>query len=159
MINQAIHTLDLMQYFADSPIKSIKGSITQLLDYGLDVEDTASAKIAFENGAAGLFSATVAGYEDHSVELDVCCERASFHICDGKLTMRQGEEQTLLASDGNAYSGKKCYGNSHSMLIHHFYQALEQGRGWYIPPGEGVTVMRMIDAIRESSDTGKTIML
>ena len=54
MINQALHTMDLMYYFAGSPIKSVRGSISQILDYGIEVEDTAAARIEFENNAIGL---------------------------------------------------------------------------------------------------------
>ena len=44
MINQALHTLDLMQ-LVGGEIESIRGSVDQLLDYGIEVEDTASAHI------------------------------------------------------------------------------------------------------------------
>ena len=53
MINQALHTLDLMQLLGGE-IESIRGSIDQLLDYGIEVEDTATAHIEFKNGATGL---------------------------------------------------------------------------------------------------------
>ena len=41
LINQSIHTLDLM-HLLGGEIKEIKGSISNLLDYGIEVEDTAS---------------------------------------------------------------------------------------------------------------------
>jgi predicted dehydrogenase len=54
MINQSLHTLDLMQ-LVGGKMESIRGSVDQLLDYGIEVEDTASAHINFQNGARGLF--------------------------------------------------------------------------------------------------------
>jgi predicted dehydrogenase len=159
MINQSIHTMDLMQHFAGSPMRSIKGNIAQVLDYGIEVEDTASARIVFENGAIGLFSATVANYEDTDVEIDVRCERALFTIRNRTLYRIQDNKQEELASDSSAFAGKQVYGNSHVKLINTFYQVLEKGGGWYIHPEEGLPSMRMIDAIRESSGTGKTVYL
>ena len=71
MMNQAIHTLDLMQHLVPGKILSIRGVIGHLLDYGLEVEDTASAKIVFQNGIQGFFTATVANYENQSVRIKV----------------------------------------------------------------------------------------
>ncbi|MDR0554080.1 MAG: Gfo/Idh/MocA family oxidoreductase [Treponema sp.] len=157
MINQAIHTLDLMRYFAGSPVKSVKGNIGQILDYGLEVEDTASARINFENGAAGLFTASVANFADESVEINVRCEKAGFVLRDQKLFKVENGGEALLASDSDAYAGKKVYGNSHGKLIDQFYRALETGEGSWIHPEEGMPSLRIIDAIRKSSSTGETV--
>jgi predicted dehydrogenase len=140
-------------------MRSVKGSIAQLLDYGIEVEDTAAARIVFENGAAGLFSATVANYEDMNVEIDVRCEKAVFIIKNRTLYRVQENRQEELASDSSDFAGKQVYGNSHVKLINTFYQVLEKGGGWYIHPEEGLPSMRMIDAVRESSGTGKTVYL
>jgi predicted dehydrogenase len=162
MINQAIHTMDLMQYFAGSPIASVKGTLGQVLDYGIEVEDTATGRIVFENGAVGLFTASVANYTDENVEISVRCEKGEFVLRDKKLLLRgkepgdQGEDR-ILASDSVSFVGKAVYGNSHAKLIGKFYQALEAGGGWYIHPEEGLPSLLMIDAIRESSRTGKTV--
>ncbi|MDR0997781.1 MAG: Gfo/Idh/MocA family oxidoreductase [Treponema sp.] len=162
MINQAIHTMDLMQYFAGSPIVSVKGTVGQVLDYGIEVEDTAVGHILFENGAVGLFTASVANYTDENVEISVRCEKGEFVLRDKKLLLRgtgpgdKGEDR-ILASDSTSFVGKAVYGNSHDELIGKFYRAVESGGGWYIHPEEGVPSLLMIDAIRESSRTGKTV--
>jgi predicted dehydrogenase len=162
MINQAIHTMDLMQYFAGSPMVSVRGILGQVLDYGIEVEDTATGHIVFENGARGLFTASVGNYADENVEISVRCEKGEFVLRDKKLLLRGagpggGEEDKILASDSTTFVGKSVYGNSHGMLIGKFYQAIEAGDGWYIHPEEGVPSLLMIDAIRESSRTGKTV--
>jgi predicted dehydrogenase len=157
MINQAIHTMDLMQYFAGSPLKSVKGTIGQMLDYGIEVEDTAAGRFVFENGAAGLFTASVANYTDESVEISVRCEKGEFLLRDRKLLQLKGEDQKLIASDSSAFAGKQVYGNSHVKLVGQFYQVLETGGGFYIHPEEGLPSLKMIDAIRESSRTGKPV--
>ena len=163
MINQAIHTLDLMHYFTGSPIVSIKGTIGQILDYGIEVEDTATGHIVFENGASGLFTASIANYADENVEISVCCEKAEFILRDKKLfQLKEGgsndtREMELLVSDSTAFSGKQVYGSSHVTLIERFYQALEGKDVPYIHPEEGLPALRMIDAIRKSSETGETV--
>jgi predicted dehydrogenase len=159
MINQALHTMDLMYYFAGSPIKSVKGTIAQILDYGIEVEDTAAARIEFENGVTGLFTGSVANSRDESVEIQVTCEKAAFTIRNQCLYRRDPEGETLLASDDVPAStvGKAVYGNSHQKLIAQFYDVLATGEGEYIHPQDALPVTRFIDAVRESSETGKTI--
>jgi predicted dehydrogenase len=157
MINQAIHTIDLMQYLAGSPVATVRGSVAQILDYGLEVEDTAAGRFVFENGAVGLFTASVANYTDENVELSLRCEGGEFLLRDKKLfRLRDGEPETL-AADEDEFAGKAVYGNSHVKLIDTFYRALESGGGWYIHPEEGLPSLKIIDAVRESAGTGKTV--
>ncbi|MCL2480025.1 MAG: Gfo/Idh/MocA family oxidoreductase [Treponema sp.] len=157
MINQSIHTMDLMQYFAGSPISSVKGTIGQVLDYGIEVEDTATGHIVFANGAQGLFTASVANYTDENVEINVRCEKGDFILRDKKLFKITDGKEENIAEDSAEFAGKQVYGSGHVGLIGKFYRALETGGSDYIHPEEGMPSLRMIDAIRESSKTGKTI--
>ncbi|MCL2831781.1 MAG: Gfo/Idh/MocA family oxidoreductase [Treponema sp.] len=157
MINQAIHTMDLMQYFAGSPIVSIKGTTGQVLDYGIEVEDTATGHIVFKNGASGLFTASVANYTDENVEISVRCEKGDFVLRDKKLFRVHDGIEKEIAADSHDFAGKEVYGSGHGKLIDKFYHALETGGSGYIHPEEGMPSLRMIDAIRESGKTGKTV--
>ena len=157
MINQAIHTLDLMQYFAQSPAVSVKGNISQVLDYNLEVEDTASARIEFENGAVGFFSASIANYKDEAVNISIRCEKGEFLMSDDKLFIVNSGKQELLAVNTGEYAGKQVYGSSHAVLIERFYDALEGKDSAYIHAEEGLASLRLIDAIRRSSESGKTV--
>jgi predicted dehydrogenase len=156
MINQALHTLDLMQYFAGSPVKQVRGMIGGLLDYGIEVEDTAAALIEFESGITGFFSGSNANSQDVPAEIEVYCEKAVFTIRFQTLYRRDAGGETALAADGTPGLGKAVYGNSHEKLIAAFYRVLETGAGDYIPPAEALPVTWLIQAIRESGLSGKT---
>ena len=149
MINQSIHTLDLMAQFGGK-IQSIQGNICQLLDYGIEVEDTANAHIMYQNGAVGTFYATVSHAVNTNVEIGVELEKSSYLIQDNKLWKVTPEEKILLAEDAKLPGNKFYYGASHSKLIRIFYEDLETGNRRYPCAAEGVTSRKLIDAIRHS---------
>ncbi|MEG1125226.1 MAG: Gfo/Idh/MocA family oxidoreductase [Oscillospiraceae bacterium] len=149
MINQSIHTLDLMQYFAGEII-SLRGNMCQLLDYGIEVEDTAVAHIRFENGAKGLFMASIANSKNDNIEVGVVLEGAEYLIADNALYKITDGVRELVCQDERLPGTKFYYGAGHAKAIGAYYKALIEGTDDYIHVREGVNSMRMIDAIRIS---------
>ncbi len=158
MINQSIHTLDLMQWLV-GPVESIYGSTTQILDYDIEVEDTASAHMVFENGGKGMFYATNANPYNSSVEIEVLLEKGRLGIRDNILYLWDEEGQQFLVEDDRVEGTKFYYGASHKTLIYGFYHMLEGKAGVYIPLDEGVASMAMIEGIKDSSYCGKPVKL
>lgn len=156
MINQSIHTLDLLQWLAGSPMTQIQGQVGNLLDYGLEVEDTASLHIHFENGSRAFFQATNACYQDLDVELDVQCAEGSYRLREKKLYEIRGEER-LLAVDSAGSVGKDCYGSSHAKLIDRFYDTLLGTGQDYVTVREAIPSLRMMEAARQSSRIGAPV--
>ncbi|WP_227937741.1 Gfo/Idh/MocA family protein [Alkalihalobacillus deserti] len=159
MINQALHTLDLMQLLGGE-IETIRGSIDNLLDYGIEVEDTATANIKFKNGATGLFFATNANSENSSVELQVVFEEGKFTIKDSILTrLDESGKKVEMIEDTKMPGTKFYYGASHTKLINQFYSSVENKTQEYVHAKDALTSIAMIDAIRKSSEEKKEIKL
>ncbi|MGX2959558.1 Gfo/Idh/MocA family protein [Peribacillus sp. JNUCC 23] len=159
MINQALHTLDLMQLIGGE-IASIRGSIDNLLDYGIEVEDTATANIKFKSGASGLFFATVANSGNSSVELQVVFEKEKFTIKDSILTrLNENGRKEEIIEDEKLPGTKFYYGASHTKLIHKFHSCIENNMQNYVHAKDALTSIQMIDAIRKSSELKKEIKL
>lgn len=159
MINQAIHTLDLMQIIGGE-IDTIRGSIDNLFEYGYDVEDTATANIQFTNGATGLFFATVTNATNSSVEFQVLLEKGKLTIKDSILTKTNEEGKKEKVMEDAKLPGKKFYyGASHDKLINHFYSCIENDTDDYIHVKDAQTSMEMISAIRRSSEIKQTIKM
>lgn len=159
MINQSVHTLDLL-YYLGGPVLSVRASVSQLLDYGIEVEDTVSARLTFANGAQGLFLATNANYKNEGVQISVQTEKAEFSIIDNILYRMDGDgSKERLAEDARLPGTKFYYGASHQKLIAKFYQAVEQDTQNYIHVKDAVMSVRLIDAIQESGRTGQQIRL
>ncbi|MEH7306592.1 Gfo/Idh/MocA family protein [Neobacillus drentensis] len=159
MINQALHTLDLMQ-LVGGKIDSIRGSVDQLLDYGIDVEDTATAHIHFANGAKGLFFSTNGNAVNSSVELQVIFEKGKFTIKDSILTRvnEEGKKEELV-EDAKLPGSKFYYGASHAKTINQFYYCILQDSLDYLHAKDALVSMQMIDAILLSSETKQKIKM
>jgi UDP-N-acetyl-2-amino-2-deoxyglucuronate dehydrogenase len=157
MINQALHTLDLMQILGGE-IDTVRGSIDQLLDYGIEVEDTATAHIAFKNGAIGLFYATNANAVNSSVELEAVFEKGKFTIKDSILTkVNDDDKKDEIMEDTKLPGTKFYYGASHTKLINQFYSCIKDNKDDYVHAKDALNSIKIIDAIRKSSESSKKI--
>jgi predicted dehydrogenase len=77
LMNQAIHTVDLVQWLV-GPVTRVRGhAATHLLGDVIEVEDTAEMVLDHANGARSVFYATVANTENAPVTLDIITERAT----------------------------------------------------------------------------------
>ena len=159
MINQSVHTLDLL-YHLGGPIHSIRASVSQLLDYGIEVEDTVSASLQYANGARGVFMATNANYKNESVQIRVQLEKAEFAILDNVLyRCRDDGSRETLCEDAKFPGTKFYYGASHAKLIGKFYRALESNGEDYIHVRDAEMSIRLIDAIQQSGREGRPVTL
>ena len=157
MINQAIHTLDLLQWMLGKPV-SVKGSIdTRLLTGIIEVEDTAEALIHFEGGANGLFYATNNYCTDAPVQIEIVCERSTLRL-DDVLTIRYdgGGVETVRESD--VASGEKAYwGCGHRALIADWYRTMKSGEPFPIDGKAALPALRLVLGLYESDRTGKEV--
>ncbi len=159
MINQAIHTLDLMLQIGGR-VQKINGSISKFSDIDMDVEDTASAKIDFSNGIRGLFFGSVCNAQNSSIELQVYCEKGTFTIKDYSLWYNPIEDETekiLLVRDEILPGEKVYYGASHVFLIHDFYEVLAGKSENYVSISDAGQVIQLIQGIRKSSTENKSV--
>lgn len=154
MINQSVHTLDLLYYLGGN-IRGLKASVSQLLDYGIEVEDTVTARLDYVNGAKGLFFATNANYKNEAVQIAIQLERGEFRIEENTLYQILSEGgKKQLAEDRKFLGTRFYYGASHGKLIDSFYRVLEAGKGEYVRVKDAQMSIRLIDAILESGKSG-----
>lgn len=158
LINQAIHTLDLLQWFGGD-IASVQGSVTtDALADTIEVEDTAHAGIAFKNGAWAIFYATNAYAANSPVELELVFEAGTLHQRDERLYLKQNGAETRLdepasGNNANTIPGKAYWGASHELLISDFYDQVRDGRKFWIDEAEGIKSLRIISELYRLSRT------
>ncbi len=101
MINQAIHTLDLLIWLAGRPMQ-VEGHIANRhLQQTIEVEDTAEFLMTLENGAKALFYATTAYSSDEPVFLEIRCEQFRIRLEGDQLILFNAEGELLTDEQQN----------------------------------------------------------
>ncbi|MFP4977433.1 Gfo/Idh/MocA family protein [Paenibacillus sp. CN-4] len=153
LINQTIHTLDLLQWFAGGEPVRVRGSVTtDALEPYIEVEDSAHACFDFADGTRALFYGTNAYLANSPVELELVFEQGTLlQRRDCVYLWRDGEETELSRPAVTSTGAKSYWGVSHGTLIRDFYEHVREGRPFWLNAAEGIKSMRMIHGIYESS--------
>ncbi len=146
LINQALHTLDLMQWFAGMPENVTASTSNFTLKEAIEVEDTAS--IICSGGGNFSFFATNGSCTSFPVSIMVKTEDELIRVMPNKILTAKGVQD--FKQDERAY-GKCCYGSGHNGLIRDFYDCVKTGRKFEIDGQEGSKVIRIILGAYESN--------
>ena len=155
MINQAIHTLDLLCQFLGTP-KTVKASCqNHHLDGIIEVESMCEGLVRFENGKQALFYTTTAFDGGNVTSLYLKTKNHSILIQNENLYL-DGEKYAMVETE-SAYYGKKCYGKGHQALISLFYQSIMEGDEMPVDTESAQYALRLLLAAYQSS--GKEIFI
>lgn len=160
LINQSIHTLDLMSYLG-GPIARVRGSVfTGLLEGQIEVEDNCAAVALFEGGQRAVIHTTNNNVCDAPVELELYCEKYSLRLVGLKLYRVEKGLFTLL-EDGAAPSldAKAYWGSGHGVQIADYYRALDAGEHYWLDGRQAFPALSLVRSIIESSEKGAWIEL
>lgn len=136
-INQAIHTLDLLLWFADSKIKNISASL-ETLTHDIEVEDHAEGIIEFESGLSARFEFSNNEDDNYPVEVILKCEKAKAHMWATKLEVEFENGEKFECGEDIRKSEKGYWGESHKRQILDFYSYIQGGSKPFVTP-EDVT--------------------
>ena len=156
MMNQAIHTLDLVQWMAGSPVTSVSGQIGNLSLQGkIEVEDTATLRLCFENGLIGLFQASIGYGIDSDVEVEAVCEQGTLLLKKDRLYLNRQGEMTLIQGPLISHvAGKDYWGDGHQRQLADVYACLREDRPIRIDGRTGFTAFAIVQALYRSAEQG-----
>ena len=154
MINQAIHTLDLMRYISGKKPRSIIGHVSNdHLKGVIEVEDSAWGRFEYEDGSIGIITATTAFGCNAPIMIDFFCEKATLRIeGDNAYLINDGNVMKLDPDVKAEYIGKNYWGTGHGALIHDFYQCIRENKKFPIDANEGGKAVEELLAIYGSSE-------
>lgn len=129
LINQAIHTLDLLVFLLGEPKEVQCNMANHSLKGVIEVEDTFEAYIKFESDVGAVFYATNAYCDNAPVLIDICCENGNLRLEGNTLTVNYKDGRKEEFSDNMVHHFAKDYwGNSHYECIKDFYESIRSGR-------------------------------
>jgi UDP-N-acetyl-2-amino-2-deoxyglucuronate dehydrogenase len=157
LINQAIHSVDLMQWFIGE-VDWLKASMdTRFLKDTIEVEDTIDISIRFKNGARGLFYTSNCYTMNSPIFLELHCENAVIRLHDDILVTYSDGKEEFIQNPDKSLGSKAYWGLSHEKLIKDYYNCLITGKSFGIDGEQAIKAQRIVNAAYESSRTGEVI--
>ena len=166
LMNQAVHTVDLMQWLMNSEVTSVT-SKTAIMNHDIETEDYTASIITFKSGAIATFISTTCAY-DAKFKTGIMLYGSNGSVeCNGDILKtwkftdnKDGEEEEMLQKfQGNGTAAAAdptlCVGHPH--VVEDMICAVRDDRDPEILPLEAMKSVRIINAVYESSKTGKTI--
>lgn len=162
LINQAIHTMDLLLSYtgAVSDVSALAGT-TAL--HRMEAEDFVSAGLRFSSGALGSIVATTAAYPGSAESIALHFEQASARLQSGTLTVswHDGRVETFGETSGTGGGADPMAfpHDWHASVMCDFLTAIKDGREPAVTGAEALKVHELIDAITRSSAEGRVVKL
>jgi len=165
LMNQAIHGVDLLQWFAGLPVE-VNGQIARRVHTGIQADDTTVATLRFADGALGTIEASTALWPGWSRRLEICGEHGSICLEDDHLArwdfsraepgdeaIRNAKRDDALGSGAGVPGGISLAG--HLRQIGDLVDAIRQNRPPAIDAREGRKAVALVHAIYESAKSGQ----
>lgn len=164
IIDQAIHSIDLVNWFIADSALSVFAHIENRNHSIMEVDDSAEGLVKYKGGAVYGFWAMNNYGCDEPIEIRLYCQkgRATLTYNDAKIELNSGEIITVTQQDedANLYEGGKEYwGFQHGKQIRQFYDAVLGKAELEITAKEAYKTQLIVNAIYQSSKTGKEIIL
>jgi predicted dehydrogenase len=179
LMNQAIHTLDLLVWMMGQPVE-VTAYSGLLAHQGIEVEDTVVANIAFESGALAVIHGTTAAYPGLSARLQVHGTLGSAIIDDDKLVyfhvassgdatsspvygagLSSNQASQVLPEEGFASpmtgADPSALSDAHDLQYADFVDAVGAGREPQVTVASAITTLEVILAVYESARTGARV--
>lgn len=162
MINQAIHTLDLLQTLT-GPVSSVAAVMGTTCLHRMEAEDFVGAGVTFRSGAFGSIMVTTAAYPGDAESIVLNFEHASVRLQSGTLSISYHDGRSEVfgepAGTGGGADPMAFPHDWHTAALRDFFEAIESGRQPTVHGEEALNVHGLIDALTESARTGSLVKL
>ncbi|GEK81652.1 Gfo/Idh/MocA family protein [Agrococcus baldri] len=175
LITQAIHYIDLLQWFMGEPVEVYGRAGAFTLADSIEVEDTASAVITFASGAIATLSATVAATPNLGSELTITGstgatvtigEYPEGSDADVEIWAVPGQERATSVLAAGGFRPDKSVGEVNAALQHlhrhqieDFVEAIREGRAPAVTGAEALRSLQIVEAAYASARTGQPVRL
>ena len=159
LINQAIHTVDLLRFIA-GPVRTVCGFADTLLHPYIEGEDTAVAALRFENGALGVIEAATSANPGFKRRVEITGTEGTVILEGDAITrwsLKDGSANPCGPADDISDGSSNpmaidCEG--HRRVMEDFARAIAEGRAPGVDGERGRQSLELVRAIYESADSG-----
>ncbi|MDF3021541.1 MAG: oxidoreductase domain protein [Steroidobacteraceae bacterium] len=165
IINQAIHGVDLLQWFAGMPVEVFAWSTQRV--HRIESEDTCVAALKFASGAFGAIEGTTATWPGWSRRIEICGEHGSVVMEDDDIARWDfrvalpEDDQIRSIRDAAMGSGAAAPMNikieGHVRQIQDFIDGINEKRPFFIEGSEARKAVALVRAIYDSAATGRSV--
>ena len=148
LINQAVHTLDLMLRFLGVPDQVEAHLANHHLRGVIEVEDTAEIYMRSGDKTALLYAST-AYSADAPVIIELDLEGAVLRLEGDGLEIRRGGKAESVDCGGDIALGKSYWGVGHKACISDFYASIREGRPFANDPASCEVTMETLLSVYE----------
>jgi predicted dehydrogenase/sugar phosphate isomerase/epimerase len=158
LINQTIHTLDLLVQLVGKPIWTEASMHNHHLKNIIEVEDTVEAYIQFENGPV-CFYATTAYSSNSPVFIELECENVTIRLEASEVTRiyPDGTRENVTFHNGHSM-GKDYWGYGHATCIKEYYHCLKTGKQFSVGLEEVEDTFSLMMDVYQSAKEHRVIM-
>jgi predicted dehydrogenase len=161
VIDQAIHSIDLVRYIMDCPVETIQGHISRRILTQIEVEDEADAVIHFSNGVNYAFFACNYYTSNSPIRIEFDFEQGKALLTESEVVISlQGREAyTVYPASGKNTSNVGYWGNYHERQIQEYYKALEKGTPVPFAGEDATKTLEIVLGIYQSSKENRTVSI
>ena len=169
LINQGIHAIDLLQWFAGMPSEVFCWKTRRVYEH-IEAEDTATAVLRFPDGALGTIEATTAAWPGWARRIELCGEKGSAlldgdHIAKWEFRDSLPGDDAIRAARDNAALGSGASEpgaisfEGHRRQIQDLIDAVRDNRPVAIDGHEARKAVALIRGLYASAESGAPVKL
>ena len=153
LTNQGIHHIDLLRQMGGE-VSHVCG-VHRTLGADIEVEDTATAAIAFKNGAIGALEITTAARPiDYEASISLVCEKGLAQI--GGIAVNELQVYTpdpaACAENSEDFSGN-VYGHGHAKIYEEIVAYFDQGQAFPVSYEDTLATIQLLNSFYISDET------
>lgn len=162
IIDQAIHSLDLVRYMTGLEAVKVQGHIARRILQTIEVEDEADAAITLENGAIYSFFACNYYTTSSPIRVEISCENgtALLTLDRMKITYNDGRTEIIEPSaSAETANGESYWGAFHEMQIAECYEALRENKAMPWSAEDAKKTLEIVQSIYLSAKINSDVII
>jgi predicted dehydrogenase len=158
LFNQAVHNVDLLSWLL-GPVEDVTAHYGTL-GHSIETEDTTTATLRFANGALGVVVSTTATRPGDPARLAIYTSKGAIELANADVTRWDVPDVPPPPTPGQAPSGARDAAAigvvGHETQWRDVVGALRDDREPAVTADEGLATVRLLCAIYEAAETGRT---